>query len=561
MNFISQIGRALLTQTNRTEVADRSGAAAHLPAATGASTEGGRSRSATHSDALPAQIPRPVPAAMRQNGQIVGNQTKLADLTRDFGDAAGKRLRLTPHADGTPEMHIHREGKINNPFTAGAKHQAAFNFMLDTVAREVGGDRVTAARILGENGCSLKGGVPCDRLKDIQQGVAIANIHRARAEASTPTNVAARAQAADQFLQARHGNGLDALVPPGTTARMSDTGMGGALKVKNAEGALVAVIKPDDAKNHAKAQFVEAMAAPLRAAGAMLGFPASERVTLSPAQTQGLKDIIGDADPTSVNDRAGKARQNIDDNGQVTRMQPAKGKDLSSLPLDERITLIKSGQLGRDLGYASVMCLMTGLSDHLSLNGSDESGTALVNMDNFIQGEDGMLHAIDPGVQERNGVHGAKPGEITSTIGNIRAMLEAANNAGSLEEFADNIIQQTKFNNSSNVLGAIISDILFTPGKQGFFKTQGEIDQLSQEDKRNLVLGMMQGMVKGLEFAQAHGNAIGAGYAGVATGGLQHHFGDNPQAYFTDLAGGFQTAVRGALAQKDAFEAKLGEIA
>lgn len=554
MNWLSRIGQALTQNTRPAEPMQRAGTPVSLPRATG-STNVVRPRSPTFSSTAMPQPPRPLPAPTKEGGLVVGRQTTLTDIVRDFSNADGKHLRMSRQEGGIPELHTHQAGTINNPFTTIGQHRAAYDLVLDVLTRELGGDETAARRILDENGCSRNRGVPCDRLRDIQIGC----IHAARAEAAKPASVAARVEAANQFLRTGQGQGMNALVPAGATAKMSETGMGGALKVKDAQGRLVAVIKPDDRMNHDRAQFVEAMAVPLRSAGAMMGFPASDRLTLSAEQKQGLKEIIG-APPPGQTDRATPAKTNIDLNGQVTRMQPAKGTDLSSLPWDQRISLIKSGQFGRDVGYGAVMCMMAGLSDHLSLNGTG-GGKNLVNMDNFILGEDGMIHAIDPGVEIREGVFGATKDEITSTIGKIKALLERAGNAGSLEEFADQLIARTEADPDSSVIGAIVGDILFTPGKQGFFKNQHEIAQLGQEDKRNLVIGMLQGLITGLEFAQAHGTAIGAGYEGAARAGLPHHFGDSPKAFFTDLGGQFQTGIRDALAHKAGFEARLGEAA
>lgn len=573
-NFVSDLGRAIAARFSGTPATHDAGAAANLPAAHRA-PGAARPRAATFIEGVAPQPNRVLPAPSKPNAYMASDHTTLAEIVTVFGGLEGKRLRVTSWT-GFPEVYTHQQGKINNPFTAGKRRSAAYDFMLEVVTRELGGNRSAAETLLADQGCSRSRGVPTRSLQALLSDVREIQYRDKRAQAASPENVAARTAKTDEFIALAPSDEMTRLVPAGSAAALSDKGMGGAILVTGHTAGgpgLVAVIKPDSEPNCRKAEFVGVLGQALTSAGSMMGFPISERLALSAVQKEGLKAVIGPRGPDDpAHQRANEALDNLDA-GNAVRMMPVIGKNFSHpvTALDQahlsaaaRRELLTCGHMGRDVGYAAILSTVTGLDDHACLDGGP-GADACFNFENFMLGEDGVLYAIDPTVSDpdsrKDGLTGwgTSSAQMLVRLNGVTVLLQraadaAARGAEALDAFADTLREDSRKGNGG-VLGPIITNLLIDYGKNGFFNTQADLDGLGQEGKRTVILDMLSGLADGLKFVQENTAALVSGYSDLAAHGFQHVLGTDPQTFFSSPAAGFQPALGAALGAAQAFKA------
>lgn len=212
----------------------------------------------------------------------------------------------------------------------------------------------------------------------------------------------------------------------------------------------------------------------------------------------------------------------------VSKMGFVAGEQLNKLSMDDRVAMLQSGGLAKELGKAAVVCPMAGLKDHAAP--CNDYLALPTNMSNFmVDGNTGKLAPIDfdtdpvglaPGTNNmvygvRNSASGVE--SLSTFVAQATASQEAFDQAvtAMVRDCADGH-QRTPL---SNVMQALANpdapmEGLFTPNEG---KAVGAV--VTQDAfRRQQAVALLGGVAEGLEYVQQNEPTIRQGFAHAGHG-------------------------------------------
>jgi hypothetical protein len=483
---------------------------------------------------------------VKYQGIVVDNDTKLQALIGQFGTSPNT-LRLHSDDDGHQELHLHHEGKIDNVFTRGGKREGAREFIKDMVAREFGEDRAEELLALAGIGETKIRGTDLGNLKSV--------LTTERKEAPTRENKAkydewmsnggdrvtvlgwqrAREGSEDRLIKTdrqgelREFNDGRLHLDTDSEVKISSGGAGGVLLVGGEPGV---VLKVEAKELLQDAKFVSDVHGYVDShSDAPLPFdlPKHELIEL-PSKSEelapGLK-LYRNRDEHNVEDRKtlkstldglseGQERSNKvkeyqksfeENGGLVSKYEWLHGKQLDTMPFNDKVALMRSGYLGHDLGSSIVILPALGLRDHVKLGGLGGN----TNLNNFMWGEDGRLKVFDFSTLPNYDVNGqlVREGDderLVDAYKGLIDLLKRATEAENPEQFLSDELDKAIDNPNQHPFGPLL-DGLLSPGTVhdgSFFKTKTEgllVEQLiEREDRLSLLANAITGAIEGLDF-------------------------------------------------------------
>jgi hypothetical protein len=487
--------------------------------------------------------------------------TNVENHLRHVGEIDGNHsLRLYTHKDGRQELYIHHEGKLDNVFERGAKREGARDLVKQMLVDRVGDAK--AQELLEQVGVGSKVRVDqFKRLKVLVERVERDERRALQVETDRQNRIDRIQEYQDhqveggdkQRLQGWSEGRVQALVrigspeqrgerlqqfndgrlhlDPSSQVSLSSTGSGGVMMVKDGEGARQCVLKVEGKMMIDDARFISNLTdhvvshsnSPLP-----FDFPMHQVVSLpKPESGVGEQGLFRDApelqlrfeqtgneerlllestltrlkDDPDRGDKVGDYQKALEDNGGlVSKYEWLDGKALDQLSFNDKITLLKLGDLPRDLGSASVLLPFMQLRDHVKLDGTGGN----VNLANFMWGEDGRLKVFDFSTESSG----------QERRGNTDEQL--LRGVGELVEFLNRAVgtDDPKGILEGNHSLSTVMDALFSPGPVGggafFNNTQmpGVDDLLGPEGRDKALATLISGALQGLSFLKENLDVI-----------------------------------------------------
>jgi hypothetical protein len=236
--------------------------------------------------------------------------------------------------------------------------------------------------------------------------------------------------------------------------------------------------------------------------------------------TNKLKEIKSSVEGDSYkSDAIDRHETSLKNGSSVIHMAPkVDGTTLNNLKTEEKIALLKSQTFANDLGKATVMCPVLGLSDHLGPNsvGANQTSTGYSNISNIMLDKNsGRLVAIDyaPRLDETtpNRIVGyGTPDKAVSSLAEF--VIDASQSPDAFKAAVDKIMidaNADKGNSTpiSETMRAVMHpakmDALLTPNEAFVVKLM-----VSAADKRELVVQTLKGIVDGMEYVNKHAESL-----------------------------------------------------
>ncbi|MGV3659178.1 MAG: hypothetical protein ACO1TE_03315 [Prosthecobacter sp.] len=203
----------------------------------------------------------------------------------------------------------------------------------------------------------------------------------------------------------------------------------------------------------------------------------------------------------------------------VAKMNFVSGTQLNKLGLQDKLALLQTGQLAKEIGRAAALCPVIGLVDHAA---PKETGLP-TNLSNFLINEEtGKIAPIDFDAKDlANGQHGApKAGE------GVQKLLELATEASQSRQSFENVVARmtedyfSEVPNGTELAGAL-SSLSAVGNNEGLFsdvERKAVKTMISNDLGRQQAVGLLQGAVEGLQYLQQNEQNIKEGLAAANMG-------------------------------------------
>lgn len=185
----------------------------------------------------------------------------------------------------------------------------------------------------------------------------------------------------------------------------------------------------------------------------------------------------------------------------VSKMGFVNGTQVNKLPVDDKVALVQTGQLARELGKAAVLCPQAQLGDHAG-PANDERAQATTNLSNFMMGHDnGKLAPIDFDIK-----HGT-PGVATG-VEDLAALVHEATASGQgYENVIDRLVADAVEGSSQTCLADCMKALTSPGGSvEGVFvpaeleAVNGIVDTAAM--RRQQAMALLDGVIEGFDYCQ-----------------------------------------------------------
>lgn len=446
----------------------------------------------------------------------------LSKFTENAQDAQTLSLeRAENRFSGASETFVKSE---DAPGPEAAK--AALDFVKQTMDQQLGAG--TADRILGQAPLKDPSKIDVGELKAIGAQYQL-ELDGLQQQLATPNNAlvqkwnAAATSGANPAPKGAQENMEALLADPNVQWKVATSGSGGALIATKPDGT-GAVVKIEAQDGVQKAG---ALSAALTGAFAGPGGYEVAAVTDESANNLGKAALTAKVEAMKQ-DNAGNEKAMLhlnkhtaslakDDTG-IAKMNFVSGTQLNKLGLQDKLALLQTGQLAKEIGRAAALCPAVGLVDHAA---PKEAGLP-TNMSNFMMNEEtGKIAPIDFDAKPlKNGNFGApRAGEGMQKL--MELVQTASQSKANFERVVNLMTEDFMSGGERTELAGAISALSPSGNNEGLFsdvERKAVATLMTPEIARQQAVGLLQGAVEGLEYLQQNEQHIKTELAAVNMG-------------------------------------------
>ena len=460
------------------------------------------------------------------------DRVAFSDILDSFAqERANKQpLTLKQVPGGHDVLDVHSSGLLGRKKADTAEQRAAFDLIKQAMDQQLGPG--TADRLFREAGMEDREHITLGELQAVGQSFnQVQDAFRQQAaDLTRPSLQTWTAAAATGVPGASRGavqNLEDLLANETVTWNVSQSGSGGTLIARLPDGT-GAVVKIESQEAVTKAGLLsQVLNQAYGAGGGVYEVATVTNESSNDAAKTALQQKVAEMRqqaglPSNAADfldkhTAALSRQDVG----IGKMNFVAGIQLNNLPLDDKMALLQSGQLAKELGKAAVICPMVGLADHASA--STDYYIVPTNLSNFlVDPATAKLTPIDFDTKDlpggRYGVNGSGEGVKALTDLVERATLSQAD----FDRVVTTMVNEYKEGGNRTPLCATMNSLNPNGEHEGLFSTpQGRAvgPLLTDELLRQQAIEMLKGTIDGLEYLQQNENHIRTGMAAIPNAG------------------------------------------